>query len=222
MSENSPFNCEKGAYSNTEDEKIKSQLFTMKIFVFDIDKTVAAAAYLARKSGGTISIFILLKKMYAAEREAIMCWHRPITGDSFCSMPKGVVLSRTYNLIKGEVMGTNSDMEKWLKHFSPRLGNYVQLIADPDYDFLSDREREALDHGDSKIETLIKTHGRIADILHAEWPEWTNPESTGKRSVPIELKEILSEAIEDEDEIERICLEIQSVQEAKGALQANS
>ena len=38
----------------------------------------------------------------AAEREALASWHRPITGDNFCSLAKGVVLSRTYNLIKGE------------------------------------------------------------------------------------------------------------------------
>jgi len=120
----------------------------VKGFVFDIDKAVAAAAYVTRKrEGQRISIFELLKTMYAGEREALATWHRPITGDNFCSMPKGIVLSRTYNLIKGEVMGTNSDMVKWSQHFSPREGNFVRLLAEPDYDFLSEREREALDHG---------------------------------------------------------------------------
>ena len=95
----------------------------MRRFVFDIDKAVAAAAYVTRKKKGQrISIFELLKTMYAGEREALASWHRPITGDNFCSMPKGVVLSRTYNLIKGEVMGTNSDMVKWSQHFSARRG----------------------------------------------------------------------------------------------------
>lgn len=44
----------------------------MTRFVFDIDKAVAAAAYVTRKKkGGRISIFELLKTMYAGEREAL-------------------------------------------------------------------------------------------------------------------------------------------------------
>src|ERR1017187_9995695 len=104
----------------------KMLLVVIMMFVFDIDKDVAAASYLAKKEGGEISIFELLKMMYAAEREALTTWHRPITGDNFCSMPKGIVLRRTYNLIKGEVMATNSDMMKWSRHFSARNGNLIR------------------------------------------------------------------------------------------------
>jgi len=196
----------------------------MTTFVFDIDKTVAAAAFLARKSGGRVSIIDLLKMMYDAERTALFEWHRPITGDSFASLPKGIILRRTYNLIKQEIMGTESDMLKWSQHFSPRDGNYITVIAEPDYDFLSDREREALDKAFNEITELIRRHGRgnIADVLHTLWPEWKDPEKTcGKRSMPLELNEILSELIDDENEVEKICLEIDSVQSAKAALQTN-
>ena len=192
----------------------------MRRFVFDIDKAVAAAAYVTRKrKGQRISIFELLKTMYAGEREALASWHRPITGDNFCSLPKGVVLSRTYNLIKGEVMGSNSDMVKWSQHFSARDGNYVQLIAEPDYDYLSEREREALDKGAELIRGLIAKHGRIADVLHDLWPEWKNPEGSGKGSIPLTPEEVLGQVIEDEDEAERVAREIESVQTAKAALQ---
>src|ERR1017187_2676143 len=109
----------------------KMLLVVIMMFVFDIDKDVAAASYLAKKEGGKISIFVLLKMMYAAEREALTTWHRPITGDSFCSMPKGPVLSRTYNLIKREVAKSNSDMQKWSNHISERDGNFVKLLKEP-------------------------------------------------------------------------------------------
>jgi len=192
----------------------------MRRFVFDIDKAVAAAAHVTRKKKGwRISIFELLKTMYAAEREALASWHRPITGDNFCSLPKGVVLSRTYNLIKGEVMGTNSDMVNWSQHFSARDGNYVQLVAEPDYDYLSDRECEALDRGAELICSLVAKHGRIADVLHDLWPEWRNPEGSGRGSIPLTPEEVLSQLIEDEDEAERVAREIESVQTAKAALQ---
>jgi hypothetical protein len=196
----------------------------MRTFVFDINKTVAAAAYLTKRSGGKISIIDLLKMMYDAERTALLEWHRPITGDSFASLPKGIILSRTYNLIKREIMSTESDMEKWSQYFSPRDGHYVNLIADPDFDYLSVREREALDKGFNEITQLLQKYGRknIANVLHKLWPEWKNPEETcGKRSMPLELNEILSVLFEDENEIENISLEIDSVQSAKAALQAN-
>src|SRR5271157_2701989 len=113
----------------------------MKTLVFDINKAVAAAAYLTKRRGGEISGFILLKMLYGGERRAILGWHRPITGDSFCSMPKGPILSRIYDLIKGAVLINQSDMEKWAKHFSPRDGYNVKLLVEPDFDFLSDREK---------------------------------------------------------------------------------
>lgn len=192
----------------------------MTRFVFDIDKAVAAAAYVTRKwKPARISIFVLLKTMYAGEREALAKWHRPITGDEFCSMPKGIVLSRTYNLIKAQVMRGNSDMVKWSKHFSPRDGNFVQLLSEPDYDYLSDREREALDHADAFIRKLIAKHGSIAGLLHEIWPEWTNPEEKGKRSIPLPPEDVLEQLIEDEDEADRVGREIASVQNAKAALQ---
>jgi hypothetical protein len=188
----------------------------MTTFVFDIDKTVAAAAYLAKKSGGRVSIFVLLKMLYSGDRQALIKWHRPITGDSFCSMKSGIVLSRTYDLIKGEVLNDNSDMVKWSKHFSPRAGNYISLAADPDFDFLSDREREVLDNSFEEVTELIRKHGKIKDVLHEIWPEWKDP---GDGSIRLDPMDILSQIVDNDDELERIRLEIQAVQDAKAALQ---
>lgn len=187
--------------------------------VFDIDKTVAAAGYLAKRCGGKIEIFVLLKMMYAAEREALVGWHRPITGDSFASLPKGPILSRTYNLIKNEVLSTNSDMVKWARHFSPRVGFEIKLISAPDFDSLSKLEIDALERSARGIAALIKKHGKIAEILHQQWPEWKDPQSLGKLSIPLTLKEILTEVIEDEGDVDRIVSEIQAVSSAKAALQ---
>lgn len=191
------------------------------VFVFDIDKAVAAAAYLTKRCGGEISIFFLLKMMYGAERRALTEWHRPITGDSFASMRKGPVLSRTYDLIKGHVPNSNSDMAKWSKHFSPRDGNKIKLIAEPDLDFLSQREIEALEKSALEIAELVEKQGLIAETLHKLWPEWRDPSTKGRGSVPLSLEEVLSEIVEDESEIERIVIEIRAVSSAKAALQVS-
>jgi uncharacterized phage-associated protein len=189
-------------------------------FVFDIDKTIAAAAYVAKRfRNQEISIFLLLKIMYGAERDALAKWHRPITGDSFASMRKGPVLSRTYDLIKGTVSSTNSDMVKWSEHFSSRSGNKIKLIAEANLDALSKREVAVLEESLREIVALIKKKGLIADALHERWPEWKDPSKYGRGSVPLSLEDVLSEVVEDEFQIEKIVHEIRSVSSAKAALQ---
>lgn len=190
---------------------------------FDIDKAVAAAAYLAKRCRDKrISIFLLLKMMYEAERQALAKWHRPITGDSFASMKKGPVLSRTYDLIKGTVSSANSDMVKWSKYFSPRAGNNIKLIAEPDLDVLSQRETAVLEQSLQKIAALVKKKGLISDALHEEWPEWQDPSKYGRGSIPLSLEDVLSEVLEDESEIEKTVQEIRAVSSAKAALQINA
>jgi hypothetical protein len=190
-------------------------------FVFDIDKAVAAAGFVTKRNSGQISAFFLLKVMYGAEREALLKWHRPITGDSFASMKKGPVLSRTYDLIKGSVLSSNSDMAKWSKYFSPRDGNDIKLIAAPDLDVLSKRETDALEKSFRFIAALVRRKGLIADALHEIWPEWKDPAAYGKGSIPLSLKEVLSEVVDDESVLEQICLEIRAVGSAKAALQVS-
>ena len=188
-------------------------------FIFDINKAVAAAAYLTKKSGGQISTFFLMKMMYSAERKALATWHRPITGDAFSSLKKGPILTRTYNLIKHEVLSTNSDMVKWAEHFFPREGYNLRLRTEPDYEHLSQQEIEALDHAFAEINALAKKHGAIADVLHSIWPEWKNPEVFGCGSVPLTLRDVLSEVVEDDHQVEELVAEISAVNSAKAALQ---
>jgi uncharacterized phage-associated protein len=188
-------------------------------FVFDIDKAVASAAYITKRCDEHLTIFILLKMMYGAERDALATWHRPITGDSFASMSKGPILSRTYDLIKGTVSKTNSDMVKWSRHFSPRERNRINLIAEPDFGVLSQWETEALGKSIHDIGALIQGHGLIAEKLHEQWPEWKDPSKYGRGSIPLSLEDVLSEVVEDESEIERIVLDIRAVASAKAALQ---
>jgi uncharacterized phage-associated protein len=192
-------------------------------FVFDIDKAVAAAAYVANKCRDReISVFLLLKIIYGAERDALAKWHRPITGDSFASMRKGPVLSRMYDLIKGTVSSSNSDRVKWSQHFSPRSGNKIKLIAKPDLDVLSEREITVLDKSLRDIVALIKKKGVISDALHEQWPEWRDPSRYGRGSIPLSLEDVLSEVVDDEFEVEKIVQEIQAISSAKAALQVRA
>ena len=157
--------------------------------------------------------------MYAGEREALASWHRPDHGRQFLLDAEGRCPSRTYDLIKGEVMRTNSDMVKWSRHFSAREGDFVRSFPSLTMITCRSGEREALDKGAKFIASLIAKHGRIADVLHQLWPEWKNPEGTGKKSIPLPPEDVLGEVIQDDDEAERVGREIASVRGAKAALQ---
>jgi hypothetical protein len=161
-----------------------------------------------------------MKMLYAAERTALREWHRSITGDKFFSMKKGPVLTRTYDLIRRVVPRKNSDMVKWDQFFSVPKNNFFMVKTYPESDFLSQQETEALDQGFDLIGKFVMTNGSIAeDHLHSLWPEWKDPSQLGAASVPIELEDILSEIIEDEDEVKRVASEIAAVNSAKSALQ---
>jgi len=68
---------------------------------FDINKTIAAVAFLIRRENGEVDVFLSLKMLYLADKEALIKWGKTITGDSFSSLPKGPILSKTYDLFKG-------------------------------------------------------------------------------------------------------------------------
>jgi hypothetical protein len=48
---------------------------------FDIDKAIAATAYLIERGGGTADMLPLIKKLYIADRMALIQWGKSITGD---------------------------------------------------------------------------------------------------------------------------------------------
>jgi len=185
-------------------------------FVFDTNKSIAAAAYLSKKPGESLTVLFLIKMLYAADREALLSWHRTITGDTPVSMDNGPVLTRIYNLTKGVVSG--KDMIAWDRVFQRRTEKSIKLQpdveVDPLLDFLSDREIETLDRAYKRVKNV---KGKLADWAHITFPEWKNPKSS---SLPIDFAEILSLEGFSEMQIKEIEAEISSSQSAKRALQA--
>jgi hypothetical protein len=67
---------------------------------FNIDKSISATGYLIEQAGGCEDMFMLLKKVYFADRSALIGWGQSITGDRLASLEKGPVVSGIYNLLK--------------------------------------------------------------------------------------------------------------------------
>ena len=136
-------------------------------FAFSIEKSTQAVAVLLREAPPPHrdNFMRLLKLLYLADRRCIQEAGAPITGDRVHAMPRGPVLSRTYDLMKGATSGFG----QWSQYLE-RVGQYeLQLIEDPGRDQLSPFEIEVLqqvwrDHlGHDEFEMVELTH---------QLPEW--------------------------------------------------
>jgi hypothetical protein len=162
---------------------------------FDIKKSIAATAYLVNKQGGSDAMFFVLKKLYYADRTALIDWGMSITGDELASMDSGPVVSGIYDLFKGR--GLQKNLAEWNDAIL-RIGNTVSLKKLVTLDVLSEREIETLDKAGEIIEGVRRKGSSVAEWLHGECPEWENPNGS---SIPIDPSVILRKAGKTEDQI---------------------
>jgi hypothetical protein len=174
-------------------------------FHFDIDKSIAATAYLIELAGGKHNILHLVKMLYHANRSCFVKYGRTITGDRPVSMDMGPVVSQTYNLLKGSDAAKPVHLMKWQNFISPRDGHVVSAIAKPDMEYLSRRELDALDEAFSVVSSV---KGLLADWSHSYFPEWSDPKGG---SEDIDPKDILKVERKSAAEIEEIEDEINSL-----------
>lgn len=156
-------------------------------------KIAAATAVICEQNGGSVTRFFLLKALYLADRQMIVEYGAPITGDKYSSMPKGPVLQGTYSLLKGgNSLGDSQTQAEWDAAFVQN-GNDVSVRAGVivDTDCLSPIEEEILREKITLVMELDKNKVNVADWMHKNCPEWE--EVVEGHSKPISLSEILIE-----------------------------
>ena len=99
--------------------------------------------------------------IFEADKYHLNNYMRPVTGDHFVSMAKGIVPSQIYDLCKVE------DSSAPFYRKSDRLVK-ANRIANCEY--LSESDIEALDEAFIKLDPL--TFSQICDLNHAENPAW--------------------------------------------------
>ena len=166
-------------------------------FKFDIDKTIAAVGFLMEREGGTLDMFLAIKMLYLADKETLIRWGKTITGDSFVSLPKGPVLSTTYDLFKGSAPSRFQKI--WDAFFSERVNHSIHQLQKVDLETLSEREMEVLEDARKQINSFAPWD--IADWLHQTCPEWTDPNGS---SSSIDPNTILRNAGRSEEDIRTI------------------
>ena len=137
--------------------------------------------------------------LYIADRLALERLETPITGDCYVSMKYGPVLSKVYDLIKGN--SVNNALCLWKEFISSREGYkevYVSLKQDPGNDELCQEEEEIL-------KSVYSKFGHLNPFDVAEWthtlPEWQQPQPIAS-AIPIAIEDILHNVGKTEAEIE--------------------
>lgn len=182
-------------------------------FKFNEKKTTQAVLLFLEKSGGEMNYMKLIKLLYLADRDALVRWERPITGDNYVSMKHGPVLSNALDIIN------NGDDPKedsyWYKYITTPK-NYKIKVKDqlPVLDELSKRETTLIGELFEKFKDFDQWE--MVDICHEILPEW---EDVGNTSKPIEINTILSKEHITDNEIKRIQEEVDNLNYVKNVLQ---
>jgi uncharacterized phage-associated protein len=178
----------------------------MITFGFNEIKTTQVAYLFIKKAGGKLNYTKLIKLLYLADREALRLWERPLSGDSYFSLPRGPILSKTYDLINYEE--DPQDESIWYRFISKE--NYdVTLKDEPRIDELSRREIDLIERIHDRYKD--KNWKEMINICHQVCPEWKHP---GASSIPIRVEDILTELNKTEREIEIIEEEVSNLKYA--------
>lgn len=148
--------------------------------IFAEIKVAQMAAYFLQRRGGRMAYLKLMKLLYLADREALDRYSSTISEDAHYSMPQGPVLSRTLNLMTGQI--ESSEWSSWIApcaNFEVALNR--QTSSRDDFDELSESEIEILENVWERFGQLDRW--QLVDYTHAHIPEWRDPHGS---SVPID------------------------------------
>jgi uncharacterized phage-associated protein len=169
-------------------------------FRFDAKKAAQAANKLLRLSDGQRNYMELVKLLYLADREALLRFDLPITGDFFVALAHGPALSRILDLIRWGPM-EEADAP-WFVAVSPLSGYNLKALPGCGEDELSDAE-------DQVITEVFQKYGKLSwqelfRLTH-DLPEWGAPAAD---RMPISPEQILLLEGKSKDDIERIRSEV--------------
>ena len=165
------------------------------------DKATQAAGMFLKLRGKPMSHLKLMKLLYLADRGALLRWRRPITFDSYVSMPQGPVLSQTLNVLNGE----SDTSGPWNQAISSPSNYEVTLIKDPGTDKLSDAEVSIIEETFGRFGTMSRW--ALCDYTHT-LPEWQDPNGS---SIPIDYKDVLRGDGKTEIQIQSILEELENI-----------
>ncbi len=156
-------------------------------------KATQIAAHILREFGGQMDLLDLMKIIYAIDRTALLKLRWPMTGDRYSALPKGMILSRTYDLAKDEDYVMPTFWEQFIRRGD---GFAVSLTADPGRDELSDVELRVIGDTLGFLKTLSRRE--LIEEIHHKYPEWRDPQGS---SFTVMYEEVLEKEGWDAEKI---------------------
>jgi len=172
-------------------------------FCFDERKATAAAAVFLAEHGNRMPYMKLVKLLYIAERECLRKRGRPVFGDEYFALPRGMVVSRVLDLIKREGDPLVETSGIWSGHIT-KQGYNVTLAAPPDLGCLSDSEMDTIREIAGVFRTLDQW--QLGDFTHA-LPEYRDPGSSSLQISPDDILRALAKSDEEVEEIREDAIE---------------
>lgn len=141
-------------------------------------KATDAVARIIRQSGQSVDYLRVVKLIYLADRKSLSKRGIPIVGGRCYSMRKGPV--------NGDVMDfvNRRNAPGWKETISPRKGNALSVIAEPDYDSLSESELQMLD--EVVHEHLARTTEELVEWCHENCEEYEKVGAISRKPISVE------------------------------------
>lgn len=148
---------------------------------------------------------VLIKFLYLLDRDALLRWGSPVTGDDYFSMRWGPLLAHTHDLITEELPEEEAEASFWKNHIEQQRYDVV-LKKDPGNDELSPADdasiSEVFDTFFAKYQELNCDPFKFCDYLHTILPEYKATEQ-GQR-FPLDYHDILVAGKKQPDEIKEV------------------
>jgi hypothetical protein len=169
--------------------------------------TQAAAVLLSMRENRSLNYMVLIKLLYLADRESLLRWGSPLTGDQYYSMESGPVLSKTHDLVTE--MPPPGEATFWGRYIQ-RSEYDVKLLGDPGNEELSDADDSLLRELFVRYQDYYDRNPfEFVDYLHRILPEYKQVEK-GER-IPLDYHDILVAGKKTVDEIRDIESDLRNI-----------
>ncbi len=140
-------------------------------FCFNAEKFANAVAYLAQGCSDSTKLTIC-KHLYLADKEHLVRYGRPITGDHYYKLPHGPVPTRGLNMLRGKALASENAL---LEKYVTVIGTAVRPRQSANRRVFSKSDIEVLNW-------VIEKYGRLSasslrSLTHRQAP-WRDTEET--------------------------------------------
>ena len=138
-------------------------------------KALEVILWCASKRPG-VDFHTILKVLFFADVTHLNNYGRPIVGDDYVALPHGPVPQTTYDILKGDPLIRDA-LQLASLPFVVVGGYRVQAEREPDLDYLSESDLEALEEGWAKCAHL--GFSARTEVSH-QHPAWQNARNAGR------------------------------------------